>query len=205
MRIIGGRASGIRLAVPDSNEIRPTEDRVKETMFSILGDLSGSCVVDLYSGTGALGLEALSRGASDVYLVERNSRHLAVMKKNIEAVCKSIGQEKCGRVNVISSDVRTAWMQLKHSGVMADIILADPPYDVVQGAFGGVELASSNDYASLAGENTIFVLECRTGTELPWFPEGPWRMIRCSTTGIRTVCFSRLASAFPEEESEDEI
>ena len=69
MRIISGRAGGIRLSAPAGQSLRPTEDRVKESMFSSLGDLTGSTVVDLFAGTGALGLEALSRGAAQVVLV----------------------------------------------------------------------------------------------------------------------------------------
>ena len=75
MRIIAGYARGIRLAVPDGGEpLRPTEDRVKESLFSTLGDLEGAVVLDLFAGTGALGLEALSRGAKEVVLVERDPK-----------------------------------------------------------------------------------------------------------------------------------
>ena len=64
MRIIGGFARGIKLTAPPGLDVRPTEDRVKETLFSMLGDITGMVVADLFAGTGALGLEALSRGAS---------------------------------------------------------------------------------------------------------------------------------------------
>ena len=76
MRVISGKAGGIRLQAPDGDAMRPTEDRVKEALFATLGNLQGLRVLDLYSGSGALGLEALSRGASEVVMVEKNPRHI---------------------------------------------------------------------------------------------------------------------------------
>ncbi len=87
MRIVSGDARGIRLTVPEEGEdIRPTEDRVKESLFSTLGDFTGTAVLDLFSGTGALGLEALSRGAARVTMVERDARHAEVIRRNLAAV-----------------------------------------------------------------------------------------------------------------------
>ena len=93
MRIVSGDARGIRLAVPEGGEeIRPTEDRVKESLFSTLGDLTGTSVLDLFSGTGALGLEALSRGASKAVLVERDASHAEIIRKNLVAVKQAIDE-----------------------------------------------------------------------------------------------------------------
>lgn len=200
MRIVGGYARGIRLLVPGGDEIRPTEDRVKETMFSVIGNLTGKRVLDLYSGTGALGLEALSRGASEVIMVERNPRHVAVIEKNLAAVLKSIGDRPVGEVRIISSDVRKAWKIVRNQGFAADLILADPPYDPPAGVFGGKDLLASQEYASLAAPDCLFVFEYRTGTELPWAPLGPWRSLRVKTAGIRSVAFARLAANFPEDD-----
>ena len=196
MRIISGMAGGIRLAVPGGNEIRPTEDRVKETMFSILGNLEGLCVLDLFSGTGALGLEALSRGASKVVMVEKQPRHAKVIEKNIAAVKKSIGARPCGETELMTCDVKAAATVMKRNGIQADIILADPPYETREGEFGAAELLLCKDYVDLAAQDCILVLEYRTGTILPWHPESPWHPFRSKTAGIRTFT---MASLIPYE------
>jgi 16S rRNA (guanine966-N2)-methyltransferase len=89
-RVIAGEAGGRRLAVPDGRETRPTSDRAREGLFatvaSIVGPLTGTRVLDLYAGSGAVGLEALSRGASRVLLIESGARATAVIRQNIEAL-----------------------------------------------------------------------------------------------------------------------
>jgi 16S rRNA (guanine966-N2)-methyltransferase len=85
MRIVSGVAGGIRLHAPRGTVVRPTEDRVKESLFGALGDLSGARVLDLFAGTGALGLEALSRGAASVVFVERSRQVLPFLRDNIAA------------------------------------------------------------------------------------------------------------------------
>lgn len=86
-RIIGGVVGGRRLAMPKGRATRPTSDRVREGLFSSLGgDLTGRSFLDLYAGSGAVGLEAASRGATDVVLVERDARAVTVLRGNVEAV-----------------------------------------------------------------------------------------------------------------------
>jgi 16S rRNA (guanine966-N2)-methyltransferase len=89
-RVIAGEAGGRRLAIPDGRETRPTSDRAREGLFgtvaSIVGPLTGTRVLDLYAGSGAVGLEALSRGAEHVLLVESGARATAVIRQNIEAI-----------------------------------------------------------------------------------------------------------------------
>jgi 16S rRNA (guanine966-N2)-methyltransferase len=89
-RVIAGEAGGRRLAVPDGRDTRPTSDRAREGLFatvsSILGPLAGSRVLDLYAGSGAVGLEALSRGAEHVLLVENGARAARVIRQNIDAI-----------------------------------------------------------------------------------------------------------------------
>jgi 16S rRNA (guanine966-N2)-methyltransferase len=89
-RVIAGEAGGRRLAVPDGRDTRPTSDRAREGLFgtisSILGSLTGARVLDLYAGSGAVGLEALSRGAEHVLLVEHGARAARVIRENIEAI-----------------------------------------------------------------------------------------------------------------------
>ena len=89
-RVIAGEAGGRRLAVPDGRDTRPTSDRAREGLFatisSIVGSLAGARVLDLYAGSGAVGLEALSRGAAHVLMVEHGARAARVIKQNIEAI-----------------------------------------------------------------------------------------------------------------------
>jgi 16S rRNA (guanine966-N2)-methyltransferase len=89
-RVIAGEAGGRRLAVPDGRETRPTSDRAREGLFatisSMVGPLAGARVLDLYAGSGAVGLEALSRGAEHVLLVEHGTRAARVIRQNIEAI-----------------------------------------------------------------------------------------------------------------------
>ena len=122
-RIIAGAARGRKLAVPAGRDTRPTSDRVREALFSSvesqLGPLAGLRVVDLYSGSGALGLEALSRGAAHVLLVESDPRAARVIQTNVGAIGLA-GAE------VVQASVERA---LRGSPVQRyRLVLADPPY-----------------------------------------------------------------------------
>lgn len=121
MRIIAGAAKGRRLAGPKGAEIRPTADRVKEALFASLQPIvPGTSVLDLFAGTGALGLEALSRGAAHVTFVERARPALAVLRRNVDTVGLA-GTE------LVTSDVMTA-LRGALPGSPFDLVLADPPY-----------------------------------------------------------------------------
>lgn len=121
-RIIAGQARGRRLAVPPGRRVRPTTDRVRESVFSMLGSMDlvvGARVLDLFAGTGALGLEALSRGAAEAVFVERDRAALAALRANIGT---------CGfgsRARVVASDAERF---LAAGGTAPDLVLADPPY-----------------------------------------------------------------------------
>ncbi len=123
-RIVAGAAGGRRLVVPDGEVTRPTSDRVREALFSTLGsmlDLDGLRVLDLYAGSGALGLEAMSRGAGHVTFVERDRRALSCLRRNID----STGLQPCA---VRASDVARALSSCPDEPV--DLVLVDPPYKV---------------------------------------------------------------------------
>ncbi len=120
MRIIAGRWKGHGLKTIRGRDVRPTTDRVRESWMSALGDrVVGATVLDLFSGSGALGLEALSRGADQVVLVERTRGALSVIKSNIE---KLGAGEEC---TVVADDVFRFLARLDKP---FDIALADPPY-----------------------------------------------------------------------------
>ena len=127
-RIIGGLAGGVRLHVP-LRGTRPTSERVREAVFSSLDARSlcdGALVLDLFAGTGALGLEAASRGAESVVLVERDRAAARVAERNAEAVAKS------GAVRALVEPVSAAHY-LRRSGRGFDLVFIDPPYDLPTG------------------------------------------------------------------------
>lgn len=112
--------------------MRPTADRVREALFARMADLEGVAVLDLYAGTGALGIEALSRGADNVVFVERAAASVAVLRRNLERL------ELTARARVLRDDVSRALRRLAREGRRFDLVLADPPY-----AASGVEDALS--------------------------------------------------------------
>jgi 16S rRNA (guanine966-N2)-methyltransferase len=126
-RIIAGRAGSITLEVPDAGT-RPTSDRVRESLFGALESaevLRGAAVLDLYAGSGALGLEAVSRGAASVVLVEKSARAAAIVERNAAKVAKAVGGDAAIRVH------RTAVSAfLGGPSGPYDLVLLDPPYDV---------------------------------------------------------------------------
>ncbi len=124
MRIIAGRFGGRRLTAPKGSGTRPTTDRVREALFSILAPrIEGARVLDLFSGTGALGLEALSRGAASATFVERDRRALAVLRTNVESLGLTGGEAE-----VVGE---TAARYLARNPEPFDLIFADPPWEDV--------------------------------------------------------------------------
>ncbi len=123
-RVIAGEAGGRQLAVPVGRDTRPTSDRAREGLFgtvlSIMGSLAGARVLDLYAGSGAVGLEALSRGARHVLLVESGDRASRVIRQNIEAIGLPGAELAAGRVERI--------LARGPSGGRYDLVFADPPY-----------------------------------------------------------------------------
>jgi 16S rRNA (guanine966-N2)-methyltransferase len=118
VRVVAGDFRGRRLAAPRGVRTRPTADRVREALFSMLGDVSGARVLDLYAGSGALGIEALSRGAHSAVFVERDPRAVAVIERNLA----SLGLEQ----RVVRQD---AVRFLRSAEGMFDLVFCDPPYD----------------------------------------------------------------------------
>ena len=123
MRIIAGDLKGTRITAPKGRPLRPTSDRVKEALFSIISaEVHGIRFLDLFAGTGSIGIEALSRGAQHAWFVEENFKHLGFLRKNVE---------KChlmSKTTIIKSDVESfikdPFLKRKHF----DIIFMDPPY-----------------------------------------------------------------------------
>lgn len=121
MRIVSGRFKGRRLSSFKGMDIRPTSDKVREAIFNILPrEFPFKKVLDIFAGTGAMGLEALSRGALDVAFVDSNPEAIAVIKKNLEA-CGTEGR-------VFKSDALASLKKFSRKGEKFDLIIIDPPY-----------------------------------------------------------------------------
>jgi 16S rRNA (guanine966-N2)-methyltransferase len=117
LRITGGELGGRRIHAPKGTKLRPTTERVREAVFSILGDVSGARVLDLFCGTGALAIEALSRGAAEATLVDT---HPAAARRNLEAL------ELTGRAQAVRSDAARFLRRVEPGSY--DLVLCDPPY-----------------------------------------------------------------------------
>lgn len=148
MRIIAGRFKGRRLTSFAGSSTRPTSDRVRENLFNILGDLSDARVLDLFAGTGAVGLEALSRGAKTVQFVERSGRAAATLKKNVALLNAS------PFVSIWRRPVDAALEQLVREDARFDLIFADPPYEQASTLLKPVFTSSA---ALLADAGTLVV------------------------------------------------
>jgi 16S rRNA (guanine966-N2)-methyltransferase len=124
MRVIAGRLGGRRLQAPRGRATtRPTSDRVKEALFSMLGDLRGAVALDLFAGTGALGIEALSRGAERVVFVERDSVALQALRANLGGL--GLGSPEA---EVREGEALAALDAARVAGETYDLVFVDPPY-----------------------------------------------------------------------------
>src|SRR5262245_38060022 len=145
MRIIAGKLGGRRLVAPRGQGTRPTADRVREALFSALGDVAGAVVLDLYAGTGALGIEALSRGAERAVFVESARPALVALRDNLAATDLSAASR------VIALPVARATVEIARQGPF-DLVLVDPPYAALGEVPGVIEdLVAAG---ALAGEAT---------------------------------------------------
>jgi 16S rRNA (guanine966-N2)-methyltransferase len=169
LRIIGGRHRGRRLRFPAGVALRPTPDRVRETLFNWLQPrIVGARVLDLFAGSGALGLEALSRGAASVTCVEKDRRAAAA----IEALAREWNETG---VRVACADALD-WLA-SPDGVF-DIVFLDPPYDAGILAPAAAALVQ---HQRLAADARVFV-ESRAREPLPVLPAG-WRSLRSGCAG----------------------
>jgi 16S rRNA (guanine966-N2)-methyltransferase len=183
MRVIAGSAGGIQLTVP-RHGVRPTMDRVKAAIFSSLADqVIGAPILDLFAGSGGLGIEALSRGAASVLFVEEDRQSIAAIEKNLAKTKLS------GRVR--QQDV---FEFLRHSSLAEKfrIIFADPPYEKTKAGERFTErLLANAALAQLLEPGGVFVLEKRPAERVP--DTELWNVIRAKTYGATEVLFLRHA------------
>jgi len=183
MRIIAGSHKGRRLLSPTTTGVRPTSGRVKEALFSILGDrISDATMLDLFAGTGAIGIEALSRGAAHVMFVESHTASLKLLKTNL-ALCGLFRNTE-----VYPGDAHTFFRHTARMGLAFDIIFADPPY----------RNDSTSTLLPLLGQSamilphTVVILEHPTKHQIP--PQvGPLNRVRQYRYGDTSLSLFRVA------------
>ncbi|HEY2313749.1 MAG TPA: 16S rRNA (guanine(966)-N(2))-methyltransferase RsmD [Streptosporangiaceae bacterium] len=198
-RVIAGAAGGRRLATSAGRTTRPTSDRTREGLFAtveaICGGLRGAAVLDLYAGSGAVGLEALSRGAADLVLVESDGRAAQVIRQNIAAVGLPGARLVTDRVERV--------LGRGPDGSPRDFVFADPPYAVRDDELGRV-LVALLDRGWLA-PGALVALERSTRSGAPTWPHG-YEFDRSRRYGEATLWYGLAAgaqpAAIPRRESE---
>ncbi|MEP7024133.1 MAG: 16S rRNA (guanine(966)-N(2))-methyltransferase RsmD [Actinomycetota bacterium] len=188
-RIIAGTAGGRRLAVPPGRGTRPTSDRAREGLFgtivAVLGTLAGSAVLDLYAGSGAVGLEALSRGAADVLLVEADARAASVIRANVAALGLPGARIEVGRAERVLA-------RGPGDGPPRDVVFADPPYSISDDEVTAVLVALLAP--GWLGPGALVAVERATRSgPLPW-PAG-YAPDRARRYGEATLWYGRAAGA----------
>ncbi|MES4907629.1 MULTISPECIES: 16S rRNA (guanine(966)-N(2))-methyltransferase RsmD [unclassified Streptomyces] len=187
-RVIAGAAGGRRLAVPPGNGTRPTSDRAREGLFStwesLLGSLRGARVLDLYGGSGAVGLEALSRGAEHVLLVESDARAARTIRANIRALGLPGAELRTGRAEQAVAGPAPA------SGPY-DVVFLDPPYAVADEELREILLTLAGN-RWLAPDALATVERSTRGGDFGW-PAG-FEGLRARRYGEGTLWYGRAAS-----------
>ena len=188
MRITGGQYCNREILVPKTDLIRPTQDRVRQAVFNIIQtEVAGCDFLDLFAGSGAVGLEALSRGAASATFVEQSRKHLEVLRKNLAVLCKpDIPTSQHANNQVICSDVYR-WLAT-YVGPGFSVGFADPPYRL------GEEKGYAQVLATLAERNVIrtgglFIAEM---TAVQKAEETPgWDLVRDREYGKTRICIWR--------------
>jgi 16S rRNA (guanine966-N2)-methyltransferase len=188
MRVIAGKYRSRQLKSLKSVALRPTSDRLRETLFNILGDLVvGSRFIDAFAGTGAVGIEALSRGAREALFIEKHSSTAALIKKNLESL-----QINKNEARVLPIDVLHALELLAkedfQSREVPDILFLDPPYDHAPEYARVLSFLGS---ATLLNEGALVIAEHRRNFQLPEAVENLQR-VRVLRQGDATLSFYRL-------------
>lgn len=192
MRISGGGARGITLVVPKGDLTRPATDGMRQAVFSSLGArVVGARFLDLFAGSGAYGLEAVSRGADRGVFVEQNAKAAACVRQNILAVCKSLRRQPSG-LTVVQSDART--VPFGGDGLVPDLVFIDPPYEIIAEVAPGLFQRLSDALQSRADALVVFEYP----GELTLEPPG-WELLKRLGKGARqpTVGFFRRAAMEP--------
>ncbi len=194
MRIISGTSRGRKLVTPKNRSLRPTSDRVKESIFNILREeIEGRMVLDLFAGTGNLGIEALSRGARKAIFVEKRRHALGLIQRNLA----QFGLEE--RSEVLPMDTNRAIGILKQRGKTFDLIFMDPPYEK-----GLIEIILTRlNSHPIYHRDSILVIEHHRREPLPPIPYG-WNLIRQRQMGETVISFLTPSEGHASTEAEKE-
>ncbi len=168
MRVIAGSARRLLLKTLDGMDTRPTQDIIKETLFNVIQvEVPGSRFLDLFAGSGAIGIEALSRDASEAVFVENNKKAVAVINENLEKT------HLADRANVITGDVMIGMQQLERKGRF-DIIHMDPPYnnDLEKNVLTYLKTSK------LADEDTLIIVEASQQTDFSYLEDLGYSIIK---------------------------
>jgi len=157
MRIIAGSRKGHTIQAPRGRDTRPTSDRIRENVFNLVGPVDGATVLDLYAGSGAMGMEALSRGAARAVFVERDGEAVRAIERNLDKL-------RLGGT-VLRQDAVTALATEAGSGRKYDLVLVDPPYDM----YPDLQPQLARYLPAVLAEDGLLVLEtdARVEPELP--------------------------------------
>ncbi|MFN8122635.1 MAG: 16S rRNA (guanine(966)-N(2))-methyltransferase RsmD [Thermoleophilia bacterium] len=185
MRVVGGEHRGRRLSAPAGRDTRPTADRVREAVFSILGPVGGEDVLDLFAGSGAMGIEALSRGAASAAFVDDDRRACACIRGNLDA----LGIADRGRV--VCRDWRAALQAERAAGRFYGLCLIDPPYSVLP----RIGEAIADALAPIVSPGARIVVEGPASSPLPTFGGLPVDDRTDRTYGSTRISVLRLAGA----------
>jgi 16S rRNA (guanine(966)-N(2))-methyltransferase RsmD len=158
MRVIAGSRRGHKLAAPRGLDTRPTSDRVRENIFNLVGPVDGAKVLDLFAGSGALGIEALSRGAASAVFVERDGEAVRTIEHNLDRL-------RLTGARVVNGDVLRTIAQEATAGAKYDLVLVDPPYDMLT----EIQPHLARHLPSLLAADGVLVVEtaARVQPELP--------------------------------------
>ena len=208
MRVIAGKYRSRRLHTLRGLALRPSSDRLRETLFNILGTLVEDAVfLDLFAGSGAVGIEALSRGARQAIFVESHSAGAALLQRNLRSLDIAIhenslfgskvsanmhrSKEFAGTAEILIRDVPAAIERLADRGTRADLVFADPPYDDSDAYDSVLDLLGDADVLS---RSALVVLEHHHKRQLPAFA-GQLERTRIVKQGDATLSFYRVVLA----------
>lgn len=181
MRVIAGSARSVPLIAPAGLDTRPTTDKIKETLFNMINfDLPGCVFVDLYSGSGAIGIEAVSRGAKHAYLVENSRKAVECIKANV-AKCKFADE-----TTIIQRDVKDALYEIHDK---ADIVFMDPPYDLED----EINVLNQLKSTSVIDKDTIIIIEARIDRDFSDIEEMGFSMYKEKCYKTNKHCFFALS------------
>jgi 16S rRNA (guanine966-N2)-methyltransferase len=184
VRVIAGRLGGRRLKAPPGRGTRPTAERVREALFSMLGEISGARVLDLFAGSGALGIEALSRGAEHAVFVERDGAAAGVLAENLAALELDAQAAELRR-----SDVAVALRSAREGKETYDLVFIDPPYGQAQA--WAPELGALLPALLAPGARVVLESDRREPLELPQTGTGDLGVERQRRYGDTSITIHR--------------